>query len=61
MVCVLILDRITANNYDFLKLGYVLSFQWGQNLTTFSAMPISSFILGCFSRICHVRSYFTKK
>ena len=42
MRCVLILDRITGKIYDLLKLGYFSYFQWGQNLSKFSAMPISS-------------------
>ena len=29
MMCVLILDRITGKNYDFLKLGYFSCFQGG--------------------------------
>ena len=39
-MCVLILDRITGKNYDFLKLGYFSCFQGGENLSKFSAMPI---------------------
>ena len=40
MMCVLIPDRIAGKNYDFLKLGYFSCFQWDQNLSKFSAMPI---------------------
>ena len=39
MTCVLILDKVTGKNYDFLKLGYFSCFQWGQNLSKFSNMP----------------------
>ena len=42
MMCVFIVGRITGKNYDFLKLGYFSCFQGGQNLSKFSAMPISS-------------------
>ena len=42
MMCVLILDRITGTNYDFLKFGYFSCFQGGQNLSKFSALSISS-------------------
>ena len=42
MMCVLIIDKIAGKNYDFLNLGYFSCFQWGQNLSKFSAMPISS-------------------
>ena len=42
MMCVLILDRITGKNYDFVKLGYFSCFQWSKNWSKFSAMPIPS-------------------
>ena len=42
MTCVLILNRITGKNYDFLKLGYFSCFQGGRNLSKFSVMYISS-------------------
>ena len=42
MTCVLILDRITGKNYDFLKLGYFSCFQGGENWSKFSVMSISS-------------------
>ena len=42
MTPVLILNRITGKNYDFLKLGYFSCFQGGQNLSIFSVMSTSS-------------------
>ena len=42
---VLILNRITGTNYDFLKMGYFSCFQGGgggRNLSKFSVMSISS-------------------
>ena len=56
MMCVLILDRITGKNHDFLKLGYFSCFQWGQNLSKFSAMPISSqYIIISANAVRHVK------
>ena len=40
MMCVLILDRTTGKNYDFLKFGYFSCFQWGQNVTDAVKMTI---------------------
>ena len=42
MRCVLILNRITGKNYNFLKMGYFSCFQGGRNLSKFSVMSISS-------------------
>ena len=42
MTCVLILNRITGKNYDFLKLGCFSCFLGGRNLSKFSVMSIFS-------------------
>ena len=42
MRCVLILNRITDKNYDFLKVGYFSCFQGRRNLSKCSVMSISS-------------------
>ena len=41
MKCILILNRITDKNYDFLKMGYFSCFQGRRNLSKFSVMSIS--------------------
>ena len=42
MRCVLISNRITGKNNDFLKVGYFSCFQGRQNLSKFSVVSISS-------------------